>query len=185
MLTQWRRYRINRIWSYIVVILNLLVTVVQLRNQGRRWWCACGRPYLWTSDTWGPHNSQHLLDPYSFTHVLHGLLLCGVLTWLLPRVRFPWRLCLGVFLESLWVVIQNTSAVIERSRAATGALGYQGDTVSNSLGDILSFGIGFVLARYLGLGRSIAVFVLVEVALLLWIRDSLVLNIIMLIYPSD
>jgi hypothetical protein len=46
-------------------------------------------------------------------------------------------------------------------------------------------GFGFVLARYLGFGRSLALFVTVEVMLLFWIRDSLVLNIVMLIYPVE
>ncbi len=46
-------------------------------------------------------------------------------------------------------------------------------------------GFGFVLARYLGFGRSLALFVAVEVVLLLWIRDSLLLNVLMLIYPVE
>jgi hypothetical protein len=185
MLTQLRSYATNGLWPWIVTILVLLATTFELRNQGRRWWCACGRPNLWTSDAWGPHNSQHLFDTYSFTHVLHGLALYGLLVWLLPRLSFAWRLCLGVFAESLWEMIENTNWVIERYRATTAALGYQGDTVANSLGDILSGAAGFVLARYLGMWRSIFVFAVVEVTLLLWIRDSLILNIIMLIHPSD
>ncbi len=28
----------------------------------------------WTGDIWSAHNSQHLFDPYSFTHVEHGLI---------------------------------------------------------------------------------------------------------------
>ena len=46
-------------------------------------------------------------------------------------------------------------------------------------------GFGFVLARYLGFGRSLALFVAVEVVLLFWIRDSLLLNVVMLIYPVE
>lgn len=75
--------------------------------------------------------------------------------------------------------------VIERYREVTAAIGYHGDTIVNLLGDILSFGVGFMLARHLGFARSVAVFVVTEAVLLCWIRDSLTLNVIMLIYPID
>ena len=45
--------------------------------------------------------------------------------------------------------------------------------------------VGFVLARSLGFERSLALFVAVEVGLLFWIRDSLVLNVVTLIYPME
>ena len=55
----------------------------------------------------------------------------------------------------------------------------------NSLGDILLYGLGFVLARHLGFRRTLALFVVTEVALAIWIRDNLSLNILMLIYPIE
>ncbi len=45
--------------------------------------------------------------------------------------------------------------------------------------------VGFWLARRLGFRRSAALFVATEVVLVLWIRDSLLLNIIMLLLPID
>src|SRR5207248_298465 len=138
------------------------------RSQGRLWWCACGQPNLWSGDAWGPHNSQHLLDPYSLTHVLHGVVFCGLFAWCCPRLRPAWQLWLTVVVESLWEVVENSAAVIERYRAATAALGYQGDTVANSLGDITSCALGFVLARRLGFRRSVVVFFVTEAILLLW-----------------
>ncbi|MFQ5848688.1 MAG: DUF2585 family protein [Candidatus Methylomirabilales bacterium] len=160
-------------------------TAVQLHRQGRLWWCACGTLWLWSGDAWGPHNSQHLFDPYSFTHVLHGVVLCGLLAWGLPRLSAPWRLWLAVSLEGLWEVVENSEGIIQRYRAATIALGYQGDTVVNSLGDILTFGIGYVLARRLGFRGSLALVVVTEMVLLIWIRDSLLLDVVMLIHPID
>src|SRR5581483_7270327 len=149
----------------------------QLRIQGRSWWCACGQPYLWESDPQGAHNSQHLFDPYSFTHILHGILLCGLRVWAVPRWTLPWQLCLAVGIEGLWEVFENSAFVIERYRAATLAQGYTGDTVGNSLGDILSCALGFLLARRLGFWRSCLLFLATETMLLVWIHDSLLLNV--------
>ena len=73
--------------------------------------------------------------------------------------------------------------MIARYREATAALGYHGDSVLNSLGDILCCGLGFMLAIKLGWRWGIAMFVAVELALTLWIRDSLLLEILMLIHP--
>jgi predicted MFS family arabinose efflux permease len=117
--------------------------------------------------------------------VLHGFLLCGLLALIAPRLSALWRLWLAVSIEALWELIENSEFVIRRYRQETAALGYHGDTIVNSLGDILVCGLGFVLAQHLGFRRVFAVFVLTEVALALWIRDNLTLNIVMLIHPID
>jgi hypothetical protein len=173
----------KHLWPWLATLAILAAAVVLLRRQGRLWWCACGQFYLWAGDVRSPHNSQHLLDAYSFTHVLHGLVLCGLLAWAFPRLSPPWRLCLAIPLEALWEVFENTNFTIQRYRALTAALGYQGDTIANSLGDIFCCGIGFALARHLGLWRSVGLFLATEAVLLVWIRDDLLLNVLMLIYP--
>jgi hypothetical protein len=131
------------------------------------------------------HNSQHFLDPYSFTHVLHGILICGVLALVAPRTRLAWGVAAAVAVECLWEILENSPFIIERYRAATAAQGYLGDSVANSLGDILSGALGYLLARWLGWRRSILLAIATEALLLWWIRDSLLLNIIMLIHPIE
>ncbi len=163
----------------------LVVAAYQLRSQGRLWWCSCDYLLLWSGDPWSSDNSQHLLDPYSFTHVLHGFLFCGLIAPIVPRLRRAWQLWLAISLEAVWEVIENSRFVIERYREQTAALGYQGDTIVNSLADILLCGIGFELARRLGFRRTLALFVVTEVALAVWIRDNLSLNVLMLIYPVE
>jgi hypothetical protein len=177
----------NRNWLRAgVAALALLASVaVELRWQGRVWWCSCGQGDLWWGDIHSGHCSQHFLDPYSFTHILHGLAFYGALVWLLPRLSFPWHWWLALTLEALWEVIENTEFVIERYRTATAAFGYEGDSIANSLGDILSCAVGVLLARFLGLRRSIVLFVLIELVLLAWIRDNLTLNVVMLVYPLE
>ena len=88
-------------------------------------------------------------------------------------------------MEGLWEVIENTQFVIQRYREATAALGYYGDSIANSLGDILTCIIGFMIAQRLGFRRTALVFAVTEVVLLIWIKDSLLLEILMLIYPID
>jgi hypothetical protein len=171
------------VWLAIAAVLAAAAAV--LRAEGRRWWCACGNPSPWSGDAWGPHNSQHFLDPYSLTHVLHGVVLCGALAWACPRLPAAWRLFLAVVIEAAWEVFENSEFVIQRYRGATAALGYQGDSVANSLGDILSCALGFVLARRLGWRWSVVLFLATEAVLLVWIRDSLLLNVVMLIHPLD
>ena len=177
--------RSRRLWPWLALSLIVLAAGLQLRNQGRLWLCDCGQVYLWSGDVWSANNSQHISDPYSFTHLLHGLVICGVLAWLIPKVNWSWRLTLAVLLEAVWEVAENTELVINRYRGETAALGYQGDTVVNSLGDILFFALGFLLARKIGFRLSLALFVLTEALLLVFIRDSLILNIIMLVYPIE
>jgi hypothetical protein len=117
--------------------------------------------------------------------MLHGFVFCGLLAWGVPRLSLTWRLWFAVTLEALWELFENTEFVTRRYREGTMALGYQGDTVFNSLGDILACALGFLLARTLGLRLSLAAFALTEVVLLFLIRDSLLLSILSLVYPVD
>jgi Protein of unknown function (DUF2585) len=171
-------------WPWIVIVCALAATALQLHNQGRLWWCSC-RGFLWTGNAWGSLTSQTFLDPYSFTHILHGLMFCGLLTLVVRRLPISWRLCMAIIMEASWELIENTNTVIERYRAATAFLGYQGDTVINSLGDITCCGIGFMIARKLGWRCSLVLFITTEAVLLIWIRDSLLLEILMLVNPIN
>ncbi len=87
--------------------------------------------------------------------------------------------------ESLWELLENSKYVIEKYRENTASLEYFGDSIANSVGDVIACIAGFYAAYRLGVWRSIIVFVVVEVILLLTIRDSLLINIIMLIYPLE
>jgi hypothetical protein len=173
----------KNLWPSLAIALVLLSTALLLRAEGRLWICSCGRVLLWAGDTCSSNNSQHFLDPYSFTHVLHGILYFWLIALLLPRLKSSWQLWLAVTIASLWELFENSDFIIQRYREETAALGYQGDTVVNSLGDILCCVLGFMIARRLGLRRSVLAFVVTEIVLLFWIRDSLLLEILMLVHP--
>ena len=179
------RAKLKTILPIAATLLLILLSALQLHSQGRSWICNCGHFDFWTSHAWSSETSQHLFDPYSLTHVLHGIGFYSLLALLIPKLSVRWRFLLAMLIESLWEVIENTNSVIQRYREATAALGYEGDSVVNSIGDIVACGLGFWIARKLGFRLSLVVFVLIEVALLITIRDSLLLNIIMLIYPME
>ena len=165
--------------------MSFAVAAILLRLEGRLWICACGKVQFWASQVCSANNSQHFLDPYSLTHVLHGFLFFWLIAWLLQRLSANWQLALAVAVEACWEVFENTNFIIDRYRSATAALGYNGDTVVNSFGDILCCLVGFVIARRLGLRRSLIVFVVLEVVLIVWIRDSLLLEMLTLVIPID
>ena len=185
MLAKYLTLTRKRLWPVVVIAVILIATAFGLHNQGRLWICACGRVLLWAGNICSSDNSQHLFDPYSFTHLLHGFAFCGLLALIIPRVPVRWRLSIAILLEALWEIIENSEYVIARYREATAALGYHGDTVLNSLGDITACGVGFLLAQRLGLWRSLILFVAIEAMLTIWIRDSLILEIIMLLHPIN
>ena len=162
-----------------------IATAVLLRREGRLWICSCGQLFIWVSQACSSNTSQHFFDPYSFTHVLHGFLFFWLIAWLVPRLTSNWQMTLAIAVEAAWEVFENTNFVIERYRTATAAVGYTGDTVVNSLGDILCCTLGFMIARRLGLRRSLIAFLALEFVLIVWIKDSLLLEILMLVLPIN
>ena len=140
---------------------------------------------MWSGRVCSSDNSQHLLDPYSFTHLLHGVLFFWLIYWLAPRWQMTSQLVLATAAEAAWELFENTNFIIDRYRETTAALGYNGDTVANAFGDILCCIAGFLIAQRLGFRRSLVVFAVFELILIVWIHDSLLLEILMLIAPID
>jgi hypothetical protein len=170
---------------WLTLACVLVISAVALWVQGRLWICACGYVVPWCGDINSSGNSQHLFDPYAFTHVLHGFLFLGFVQLLWPKIAESWKIAVTLGLEGVWEVIENSTYVIERYRAQTISLGYTGDTIVNSFGDLIACAVGILVARRLGVVRTVVVAIVIELALLFAIRDNLLLNIIMLLFPSE
>ena len=177
----------NRMWPHVAAALAVLVAVAAaLAAMGRVWWCRAGDSALWSADVVSRHNSQHLADPYTFTHVLHGLLFYAGVWAIFRRVASPvGRAWIAFLIEAAWEVVENTDAVIARYRAATISLDYYGDSIANSISDILAFVLGYWAAGVMPVAVSVVGFFVVDGILILWIHDGLLLNVLMLVHPIE
>ncbi len=175
--------------AIIMILIMLVAMVIAMRIEERIWFCQCGTIRGWISDVWTSHCSQHLLDPYSVTHVGHGLIFfwvfMGVRRWIWPRLTTPWMLVLSVLIASGWEVLENSPFIINRYREATMSLDYLGDSILNSAADVGCCIAGFFMARWLGFWKTALFFLACEVVLVLTIRDSLILSTFMLIVPVE
>ena len=155
-----------------------------LLAMGRNPICTCGTVDLWVGARDSPKTSQMLIDWYSLSHIVHGLLFYAALWLVARRAPAEWRFLIALLIESAWEVIENTPFVIDRYRETTAALGYTGDSVINSLSDILMMCVGFFLARRLPVRAAIVLLVVLELVPLFVIRDNLLLNVWTLLAPN-
>jgi len=172
--------------AYILMSLGLIsLTAVTLYLMGQVPWCKCGVVRLWHGVVFSAENSQHLSDWYTFTHIIHGFAFYLLFKLLFPRLPVPLRLLLAIALEGAWEILENMDFIINRYREVTISLDYFGDSVINSVSDILAMIVGFFLASRIRMALSIALVVVFEEMLAYFIRDNLLINIIMLVYPLE
>ena len=173
---------------YVFLTVVVIATAAGiLLAMGRVPICRCGYVKIWHGIVASSENSQHLSDWYTFSHVIHGFAFYGLFWFLGHRRGWPLalRLLLAVIVESGWEILENTPLIINRYRAQTIALDYYGDSVLNSVSDILAMVLGFVLASRLPIWTIVLATVVMEVAVASMIRDNLTLNIIQLLYPIE
>lgn len=182
--TRWYNRVSPRVCFFITVGL-IALTATTLYLMGQVPWCKCGLVRLWHGVVFSSENSQHLSDWYSFTHIIHGFAFYLLLKLLFPRLSVISRLLMAVTLESAWEILENMDFIINRYREVTISLDYFGDSVLNSVSDIIAMIVGFFLASRLRVSLSIALIITLEVMLAYFIRDNLLINIIMLLYPLD
>jgi hypothetical protein len=147
--------------------------------------CKCGYVTVWHGIVVSSENSQQLSDWYTFSHIIHGFAFYGLLYLVARRWPIGARLVAATVIESGWEILENTDLIINRYRNATISLDYYGDSVINSVSDIVSMVLGFLVAARLPVWVIVALTVFLELFVLWNIRDNLTLNIIMLLYPLE
>lgn len=165
-------------------VLIALAAAIELA-MGRHPICTCGTVDLWVGARDSFKTSQMLLDWYSLSHIVHGLLFYAALWLVARRAPVGWRFLAALLIEAAWELLENSPVIIDRYRAATAAVGYSGDSILNSMSDIVMMCVGFLIARKLPVWAAIALLVTLELVPLVVIRDNLTLNIWMLLVPND
>lgn len=175
----------TRLTPILIALGLVLLTAAYLLWIGREPICKCGYVKLWHGQVVSSENSQHLSDWYTPSHIIHGFLFFGALWLVARRLSLGWRLAIATLVECAWEIVENSDAVIERYRTVTISLDYYGDSVINTVFDVLAMILGFWLASKLPVWATVALIIFFE-ALTIWlIRDGLALNVLMLLYPLD
>lgn len=163
----------------------ILIAGAALYGMGHPLICKCGYVKLWHFDVVSAENSQHIFDWYTPSHLIHGFLFYALFWLIMPRASFGARLIAAVLLEASWEVIENTDFVINHYRETTVSLDYYGDSVLNSVSDILFMVAGFFLAAWLPVWVTVLLAIALEVFVGVMVRDGLTLNVIMFVWPSE
>jgi len=179
----WENFRSRNAVYWVAGGLIIAIAATAEFAMGRRLWGISGEPGIWSGDIKSSHNSQYMTDPYSFSHLTHGILLYGLTRMIAPRAPRGVRALIAIAFEAGWEILENSDLVIQRYRAATISQQYYGDSVMNSMCDILTCMIGLLLAAILPTRVAVIGVIVLELMLALWIRDGLLLNVIMLVHP--
>ncbi len=192
---------IRRYWKPALAVLGVVAATAAIELwMGRSLWGPDGRFGWWEPSVWSDENSQRVADAYTFSHIAHGLIFYWFL-WLVagrkrtsdvrtsdvrsPRLSVRARLVWAAIIEAGWEILENSPIIIDRYRAVTISIGYVGDSVLNSSMDVVFAALGFLFAWKFPTWASVALILVMEIGCLLWVRDNLTLNVIMLVYPLE
>jgi Protein of unknown function (DUF2585) len=129
--------------------------------------------------------SQWMADPYTFSHLLHGIFFYWLLLPTRRRLTVGSRFLVASLMEACWEIVENTPYTIDRYRAATASLDYYGDSILNSTCDVIAAMAGFWLAWKYDWKWVLLLVVVIELASAYFVRDNLTLNVLMLFCPLE
>jgi hypothetical protein len=116
-------------WALSLAAVALMTAA--LCFEGRIWWCQHGDSAIYINDAWSTHTSQHFLDPYSFTHILHGVMFFWIAALVFSKRSATWRFLIAVIAEAGWEILENSNFIIEKYRENTASLDKLGESLAN------------------------------------------------------
>ena len=167
----------------IAAVALFAIHITTLHLLGQPWIAADGVVRLWESDPFSPRMSQELADWYSFSHLIHGFLFFWLTRWLFPRLPLLARLLICMGIEIGWEIAENSPLVINAYRKQALAAGYAGDSILNSVSDVVMMCTGFLVASRLKARYVIALALAFEITTAVVIRDGLFFNVLNFAWP--
>ncbi|MDO8183365.1 MAG: DUF2585 family protein [bacterium] len=186
-------YQRTSVKAFIIIFIGIIVAqIFLLYAMGRLPICDCGFIKFWEGDVMSSSNSQQISDWYTFSHIIHGFIFYALM-YVVNRKFFSkrgglpigWWFMAAVLLEVGWEIIENSAWIINYYRSNTVSIGYMGDSILNSVFDVIWMSLGFFMARRLPVYATLALLIFFELMTGYFVRDGLALNILMFIYPAE
>src|SRR5687767_9878882 len=86
--------------TFIASLALVVLFTAVLYLMGRPAWCKYGIGVV--AGAWTRCTSQHLFDPYTLSHVSHGIIFFWLLVPLAPKLDLPQRMMANLVLEVGW-----------------------------------------------------------------------------------
>ena len=105
---------------------------------------------LWVPDWFPPRVSQHMFDPHSFMHILHGIILHLLIGRFIP---FFLGISLAILLELVWEYLENTDFWIEMTSGPSTNYDEKKESIQHVIGATICSGVGYILSTiFLNIG---------------------------------
>jgi hypothetical protein len=164
------------LWYSVFAATLVCTQIAVLHAFGQPFVAASGRILLWVNDPFSPDTSQQLADWYSFSHIIHGFIFFGLLQLAAPRLPLGARFIIAMGVEIAWELTENTPMVIRHYRQQALATGYRGDSILNSVSDVMMMSAGFFFASWASFRLVLVLAIGLEIFTACTIRDNLTLN---------
>jgi hypothetical protein len=173
------------LWYSVLAATLVCTQITVLHAFGQPFVAASGRILLWVNDPFSPDTSQQLADWYSFSHIIHGFIFFGLLQLAAPRLPLGARFIIAMGVEIAWELTENTPMVIRHYRQQALATGYRGDSILNSVSDVMMMSAGFFFASWASFRLVLVLAIGLEIFTACTIRDNLTLNVLNLTAPAE
>ena len=161
----------------MIILLYILTDCDTKLNDRQIWPCPHNDrlKYIYIDKPDDKYTSLSLFDIYSFTHISHGLILFMILNYIYGKKDIN-MIYFVIGWGILWEIVENTDYVLAKYRRNNRyQRNYIGDSIINSIGDILCCFIGFTIA-YNYPNYSFPLLIISEVLLYLKMKDNLLTN---------